>query len=208
MTTLNLQVSASADDCFENDVGDTDITDTSAVSDQTDEYHGFRWQNVTIPQGATIDGTTFQVYVSGSTVDEPYHQIYNEAADNAAEFVTDSLGGNNISSRAVSTAVLWDNADLGSSGGFATTASPINQVQSVINRAGWSSGNSLVLIINGYTGIPLTRDLGIDYYDLSSARGAKLDITYSAGDTGTNQAFTENGVQMTVINRVTVAEPY
>lgn len=182
MTTLNLQVAASADDAFEDQTGDTNINATDETSDQIDEWFGFRWQSVTVPQGATINSATFSPWVISSVLDEPYHDIYGQDADNAAAF-SDGTGNEDISTRTQTTATyFWDVADLVSGGGFeaVSDANIAAIVQEIIDRPGWSSGNAIVFIVVGHTGILITRDLGISSYDTSTARAAKLDIDYTA----------------------------
>ncbi|MGE3314015.1 MAG: hypothetical protein AB7O26_02785 [Planctomycetaceae bacterium] len=189
MTTLNLQVAHSADDAFEDDQGDTSITGTAHICDQNDEYFGHRWRNVTIPQGSTIHSASLQVYITSGSTDEPDVYTLAEAADNAAAFSAGS-GNEDLSTRTLvstSLAVEVAQSDLGSSGGFATmtpTNPPNNYgalVSVIVNRPGWASGNSLVFITRGNPGVSLTRDFGLDMYDLNSARGAKLDIDFTAG---------------------------
>src|SRR3972149_3272665 len=119
MATLNLQVNASGNDAYENDVGDTLTTSSAEICDAVDEFLGFRFLNVTIPNAATVNTAVLQVYITSSTTDEPDHTIYGEDVDNAGIFVEDGGGGNGISSRAPTTAtVSWCSTDLGSSGGF------------------------------------------------------------------------------------------
>lgn len=189
MTVLNLQVSASADDAYQESNGDTSITATAELIDREDEWIGLRWQNVTIPQGSTILSADLQVWITDSTTDEPYISILVEDADNSSAF---SAGSNNddISSRSVNAySVDIDNSNIGLSGQF-VSLTPTNGnnfgalVSIVVNRAGWASGNALSFIIKGSTGIDLTRDFGINFYDASAARGAKLIITYTAPGSG------------------------
>ena len=105
MTTLNLQVAASADDAQEDDVGDTDNNNTSVVCDDPDELIGMRWA-VAIAQGSTINSAALSVYLSDISVDEFAHECYAQASDNAASFTHGSENFNiSARTRASATAV-------------------------------------------------------------------------------------------------------
>ena len=185
-TTLNLQVGASAGDAFQ--VGTTvAINGVSINVDDVDEWFGAHWTNATIAAGSTIDTAFYSPYINGSASDEPFHILKGEDSDSAAAYATTS---DNINARPRTTASdSWDDTDLGTSGGFeqwgCTTTGGAGVdlkaiIQEIVDRAGWASGNNLALI---HTQISLqaTRDLQIDTYDSSSAKGAKLDITYTSG---------------------------
>jgi len=189
MTVLNLQVSASADDAYQNSAGDTSINDLEEIIDREDEYIGLRWQNVTIPQGSTILSADLQVWITGDTTDEPDINILVEDADNSAAF---SAGSNNddISGRSANAYTVGvDNSNIGVFGQL-VSLTPTNGnnfgalVSIVVNRAGWASGNALSFIIKGAPGISLTRDFGINFYDDGADRGAKLIVTYTAPGSG------------------------
>lgn len=189
MTVLNLQVSDSADDAYEESNGDTSITATAEIIDRNDEWIGLRWQNVTIPQGSTILSADLQVWITDDTTDEPDIYVYVETADDSAAFSA-GTENNDISLRPRDAyAVAIDNSNIGASGQF-VSLTPTNGnnfgalVSIVVNRVGWASGNALSFIIGGAPGISLTRDFGIDFYDEDPARGAKLIITYTAPGTG------------------------
>lgn len=211
MATLNLAITSGADDGFQEDTGDTTHSTTAEICDQEDEYFLFRFQNVTIPQGSTINSVDFKVYITGSTTDEPDHRIYCDDADNSAA-ITAGTGNDDISLRTETSSVVnWSSADLGSAGGLESTPNIVGPIQEVINRAGWASGNALSIIIHGRIGIAGTSDLGIDFYDLDPSRAATLDIEYTAAtpDTGINQSFTDNDTYInSCINRPVVVEAY
>jgi hypothetical protein len=188
MTTVNLQVNASADDAYQNDVDDVSITVGSQIVDDPARYFGHRW-SVPVPQGATINSADFIPYISNGNTDEPAVETYSEANDDAAAFVAGS-GNENISLRTPSSAthVEVESADLGVSNGFFNMSTAITNgatygglVQAVVNRAGWVSGNHLVFITRQKAGFSGARDFGVNMYDLSTAQAAKLDMDYTGG---------------------------
>jgi hypothetical protein len=185
-TTLNLQVGASADDAEQGSTDVVVINDTNAGSDALNEHVGTRFQNVTIPNASTIDDAIYSVTINSTGQDEPQHRVRGQAADDTAAFTT---GSNNIDARSRTTAsIQWNSADLGWTGGFsqwgASTAAGAGAtvetiIQEIVNRGGWVSGNSTVLIWEQHT-LDAARDLFIQTYDTSSAVAAKLDIDYTA----------------------------
>lgn len=182
MTVLNLGIIASADDAYQTPAGTVDINDAfTDVIDATTEYIGWRFQNVTIPQGATINSAILSLMPTGSTVDEPEHTFFGEDVDNAALFVA-GAGTFTISSRAMTAAsVLWSNANLGADGATYFNVPDIAAlIQEVVNRAGWVSGNSIVIICQG--GATSTRDLAVFMWDNdgTGATAAKLVIDHGA----------------------------
>lgn len=176
MTVLNLQVTASTDDARQNGVT-MDLTAANIVVNATDNWAGLRFLNVTIPKNSTISAATLQLYSPDTVSDDPNDDIYCEAADNAVTFGT---GDSDISNRSRTTSpVSWVATGVG---GAAWITSPdiASQVQQVVNRAGWVSGNALVVIFD-HTGTP---DWRWRAYNGDVSLAAKLDITYTAPATG------------------------
>lgn len=111
----------------------------------------FRFPSVTVPQGATITAASVQFDPrwsdSGTVVNL---DLYFNNVDNATAPTT--TGELDTRFGAVTAAVAWDavpawtadtpNADT-------TTPSLVSILQTVINRAGWASGNALLLLIDG-----------------------------------------------------------
>lgn len=180
MTTLNLQVGASADDAHEQ-AGVVTIDSGGFTADAENEWIGFRFQNVTIPQGAVIESAILALNILDSLSDEPSHRFDAEASDNAAAFTT---GASDISGRTLTGQhVDWNSADLGVvANEYVDVPDLATPVQAVIDRAGWASGNAVVITAHTIPGTPSpgSRDLGVNFWDLlGTARSATLDITYS-----------------------------
>lgn len=188
MTTINLQVSASSDDAFENNVGTVTTNGTSMVFNNAGYWIGYRFLNVTIPQGATINSANLQYYVTSTTRDDNEQDVYCEDVDDSATFTT---GASNISSRTLTTAKTTVSADSVGVGFY--TVSITSAVQEVINRAGWVSGNDLSVIMDALTGV----NLAPDTYDNSPTNAAKLDIDYTAASGNTNMFSGKFGMKLT-----------
>jgi len=173
MTVLNLQVAASADDAMEMWAGSPTLTDATIALSGADDFWGFRFLNVTIPQGATINTAVLSVYNFSSGDVTMRGIIYANDVDDAAVFTTT---GGNIEGRALTTAnVVWSATfafqNWNNSPGIASV------IQEIVDRGGWASGNALVILVKSTTGA----DAAIRTYDNLATRGAKLDIDYTAG---------------------------
>ena len=175
MTTLNLQVSQSSDDAFENAVGTVTINGTSMVFNNAGYWIGYRFQGVTIPNASTINTATLSYYVTSTTRDDNEQDVYGEDVDDAATF---STAASNISSRTLTTAKTTVSADSVGVGFYAVDVTAV--IQEIINRAGWVSGNDLALLMDALTGV----NLAPDTYDNSPTNAAKLDIDYTASGGG------------------------
>jgi hypothetical protein len=193
MTTINIPVAASSDDAYENNAGTVTLNGVSvgAQLNNIDEWAGFRFLNVTIP-AATINSASMSVIPTSTGNDEPIHPIYGEDQDNPATF---AVSANNISGRARTTAtVTWTNANLGATGTSRHDSDDISTIiQEIVDRAGWASGNALVLIIQGVDS-GLNRQLDVKSYDSAPADAAELDVDFTADSVTHNMAATVAGV--------------
>ena len=100
--------------------------------------------------------------------------IQGQAVDNAPAFTTTSLS---ISSRArTGAATSWQPAawsTVGAAGADQRTPNMASVIQEIVNRPGWTGGNSLVIIITG------TGRRTAESYEGDAAGAAKLTVEYS-----------------------------
>ncbi len=109
---------------------------------------GLRFQNITIPKGATIDSAFVQFCShEGKTAEDIAKiTITSEASDNAQTFDYDNL----ITARPQSTSsVQWTVAEDWEIWNFYRTPDIKSLIQEVVDRGGWAQGNSLALILKG-----------------------------------------------------------
>ena len=99
MATFNSTVAASSDDARQISGGTMELTGGYPNTNGSATWVGFRFTNVTIPQGATINSAAVSLAILA--YDDPDLDIYGDDVDDAATFTTTS---NNISSRALTTA--------------------------------------------------------------------------------------------------------
>ena len=146
----------------------------------------FRFQNITIAQGATIASAYFKPYKS-SYPSVPL-VINGIDADNAS---APSAGSDLASSNFTSANVSWS-----SSVGFGQqTSSDIKTIiQEIVNRSGWSSGNAMMLAVVtstfSYAGQYNWNGSSYDYSSASEA--AQLVIEYSSGSSTPIAAISMN----------------
>ena len=202
MVSVEVRVAAGSDDAEESASGSMSLTssDLELVYDGSDQMVGIRFSGVDIPQGATIVNAYVQFQVderhSGSTA----LTIEGEAIDDAPTFTSSS---GNISSRVRTSAnVAWSPlpwTTMGAAGPDQRTPDISQIIQEIVNRPGWSSFNSLVVIITG------TGERVAESYNGNQGGAPLLHVEYNTGppinrapgvDAGSNQTITlpENSV--------------
>jgi hypothetical protein len=179
--TINEQVGTGTDDAEVD--SDSDYQDTWGAiyigndSNVPDAQCGFRFQNVSIPQGATINSAYFKPTSNGSHSAHIDTVLRMQDADDAATFsnYSDFVG------RPKTTAsVTWD---FGTGSDWTTAeelqspdiAGPLGEV---IERQGWASGNDLVVFWDD-DGSTYGHMRAVYSYNGSSTYAAKLDATYT-----------------------------
>ena len=149
---LEVRVAASTDDAEEKPSGSMSLTssDIELVFDGSDQTVGMRFNAVTIPPGAAITNAYIQFQVDEANSEATSLVIEGEATDNATTF---SGSSGNISSRSrTASFVSWSPVPwttVGLAGPDQQTPNIASIIQEIVNRPGWSSGNSLVVIITG-----------------------------------------------------------
>jgi uncharacterized protein YjiK len=151
-SALEVQVAATSDDAEEQDSGVVQLysSDLELVFDRSNQKVGIRFNGITVPPRNIVNNAyiQFQVDEAGSTMTSL--AIQAEDIDNAPTFTSSSA---NISSRSTTTAsVSWSPPPWttpGQAGPDQRTPNIASVVQEIVNRPGWASGNSLVIIITG-----------------------------------------------------------
>ncbi|MBK6282517.1 MAG: hypothetical protein IPF54_07470 [Draconibacterium sp.] len=152
--TISVRVNQSTDDSEEDtDDGSIDIesSDLELIHDSSynrDQIVGMRFQNVEIPAGANILSAYIEFETDETVNTNPCNlRILGQAADNPATF-TENV--NDISSRnQTSASVNWSPEDWPTVNVKHQTPDITSIAQEIVNRAGWTSGNAMVYLIEG-----------------------------------------------------------
>ena len=151
--TLEIRLEASSDDAEERDSGKMNLTSADlelVFEGGGDQTVGMRFNGVDIPQGAKILGAYVQFQADEIHTGATELTIQGEDTDHAATFLTSRW---NISPRPRTTEVVrWSPVPwttVGEAGLDQQTPDIASVLQEIVDRPGWSSGNSLVIIIHG-----------------------------------------------------------
>jgi len=112
---------------------------------------GLRFTGMTIPANALIT-SAFLTFVAKTPVSPNVNTgttnltLRGEATDNSGEFTTTFY---NVSNRSTTSASASWSPGSWTSGSSYNSASLVTVIQEIVNRAGWTSGNAMSLIITG-----------------------------------------------------------
>tara|TARA_R100001443_G_scaffold5858_5_gene14671 strand:+ start:3171 stop:3860 length:690 start_codon:yes stop_codon:yes gene_type:complete len=138
----------------------------------------FRFQNVTVAQGATISSAYLKPYQSSSASRTLSVKGFNK--DN----VSAPTAGSDLAASNFTTAGIT-NFVTGTGSGQKTSPDIKDIVQEIVDRAGWSSGNSMMFALWLDLGGASDTYVLLRSYDYSSAsEAAQLVIEYEGGGGG------------------------
>lgn len=174
MASQTITIANNNHDADQNAATDVTLNRTAFTHDVTGEYLALLFPGVTAGQGDTINSATVDVYVIGTTADDPGGTWYAADENDAA---APAASANNISGRTPTTAtVAWSDTNVtGGTADFAATPDLATIIQEVVDRPGWASGNDILLIFasNG------TGSMRVGYRDGNASWAASLTIDYT-----------------------------
>nr|NIM50710.1 hypothetical protein [Gemmatimonadales bacterium] len=179
ISVVEVQVASSSDDAEERVDGSVSLSssDLELVYDGGgDQVVGMRFNGVSIPPGATISKAYVQFEADGTHSGPTSLTIQGEDVDNALTF--DSVSGNISSRPRTSAAVAWlpnPWTTVGEAGPDQQTPDIASVIQEIVNRTGWSDGNSVVIIITG------TGERAAASYNGDPAGAPVLHVEYTTG---------------------------
>lgn len=150
---LNSRIDSGTDDAEERTTRKVQLfsSDLELVFDGSDQTVGLRFNNIAVPLQATIVSAYVQFKVDEPKTVATALLIRGQAADNATTFQKKTSG--DISGRPrTGASASWNPpgwSTVGAAGTDQRTPDIANVIQEIIDRPGWSSGNSLVLILTG-----------------------------------------------------------
>lgn len=155
---------------------------------------GVRFTSVPINNAETITSATLQFEPRNTDSGVTNLRIYGElpADDNADQFIDGQA--NNISNRPLTTAYVdWMNVPAWTAGqeGVNTTTPDLSPIiQEIVNRAGWSNGNALSIILYDHPTSPSSDQRKANSEDSNNNPAPTLVITYGSGNVPDWQAGT------------------
>jgi PKD repeat protein len=176
LITVEIPVAAGSDDAEEKQSGSMRLTssDLELTFDGTQQTVGMRFNGVVVPQGASVVNAYVQFQVDEESTNSASLMIEGQDIDDAPTFASSS---GNISSRTRTTAsagwtpLPW--TTVGEAGLDQQTPDVSSVIQEIVNRPGWTSGNSLVIIITG------TGKRVADSYNGNQAGASTLHVEYT-----------------------------
>jgi spore germination protein YaaH len=181
------QVLASADDARNINGGTSKSINATTQHlgkfSTTDYWNGWRFNNVTIPQGATIQSATLDLYsaqvTSGTTAKVIF---YGVDEDDTAAFNTSTSYPEGKTRTTASVTKDFTVSEWSALGFGVDLVDVTTLIQEIVDRAGWESGNDLAIVAHD-NGSSDNNYIGYSTYDRATDRGAKLTITLDAGIT-------------------------
>lgn len=184
MATFN--IAANGDDGHCNNAASPVFTNTgnwvTMGRSSTNYYSGFfRFDDITIPAGSTIDTckVTFQSVSNKSGNDANFNIYFCDEDDADAP-----TSVNSFNEKPLTDAVTWNAVSSWSTGSNYDTPELKTILQTVIDREGWASGQAVCLMVNNNSSTSGA------YRQAKSKDGASapaiLTVTYTAPSVGTN----------------------
>ena len=195
--TVTAQAAASGDDAEETLSSGTMNLNSPSLELGEDNFAGsgdaqmigLRFDNVAVPQGATINRAFLRFTAAASTSAFTSLRIYGEATDDAPSFTTTN---SDASSRTTSANIVgWVNVAAWTSGNTYDSPDLSNIVMDIVHRSGWASGQAMAFLING------SGHRDAVSFDASSTGAPQLIIEYATPtSTGTIIEYDASGTAL------------
>lgn len=159
------------------------VVEYTTTPSDLDLMTGLRFQQVNIPQGATITSArvNFIAAASHSTTDNLQLRVRAENVDDAQPFTT---GTGDLSLRSKTSAEeLWSPEADWTVDESITGPDVTDLVQEVVSRSGWCGNNSLAIYLEPTSGSPAGSRLSYAF-DSTLQQHAELVVSYTGGASG------------------------
>jgi len=177
-TNISIRVGSGNDDAEERlSTGYMSLSssDLEFVRDGNDQEIGIRFNSIEIPQGSTISSANLTFVIDEKYTQETNLNIFAHDTDNSPTFTNTDY---NITGREkTSNSVQWNSLLSPDVGETLISPNIKTVIQEIINRQGWSSGNSITIIING-SGLRT-----VESYNGDSQKAPLLRIRYIITET-------------------------
>ncbi|MBI1223634.1 MAG: hypothetical protein GC192_00225 [Bacteroidetes bacterium] len=174
--SISVQINAGSDDAEQNLATNSVVTgsnDLELVYDLVGQSVGMRFNGISIPKNAAITNAYIEFYNKTALSSSVTLTINGEASDNPSTFTT---AYNNITGRAKTAAsASWTPGNWATVNAAYQTSDISNIVQEIVNRSGWASGNSMVMLINT-TSTNFRRAYS---YEAGASKAPRLVVNYT-----------------------------
>ncbi|WP_210396388.1 PilC/PilY family type IV pilus protein [Motiliproteus sediminis] len=187
----------------ESDAVKLHVEYSSGLGGGTAQTIGLRFNEIMVPQGATITSATLSMTAESNNAASATLTFQGEAADQSAPF---EEANGNISGRSKTSATVgWTGAPAFNANSTYTSPDLTSIVQEIVNRGGWCGGNSLSLFITGNelrdlksfeNNIDETATLNITYNTATVPNGACVYNQYAANIVHGNDDAEQDGSSM------------
>lgn len=170
-------ISSSGGDAYEiGSVVNTSSSSLKLSSGTTEVLTGLRFDDLNIPQGATITNAYIRFTSEGFNSSATDLTFSGELTESSTAFTSSS---GDISSRTLTSAsVLWDtDNDWPESGDTLSSADISSVIQEIVDQSGWCGSNALNIIIEGNSTSTASAQTATSY-DEGSGLGPKLIVEY------------------------------
>jgi len=155
-------------------------SDLEVVTESSLQAVGLRFNDLLIPQGATISAAYIEFVVDETNNETTVLCMQAEASDDAAQFGNDS---GNISRRPLGNQTIeWSVAGWNSVGETQRSPDISPLIQALVAREGWRAGNSIAIIVNG-SGKRVAKS-----YDGDPTAAPRLHVRFKSGPPSTTNA--------------------
>ncbi|MCR4346805.1 MAG: VWA domain-containing protein [Sulfuricaulis sp.] len=145
-----------------------------------EQYVGVRFQNIQVPQGATIVSAEMDFRIRTTNSAAASLIIDGQASDSATTFTGTAFNISNTTLRprtSSSVSVPWNSLPNPAAGQPLTTPSLTGIVSEIVNRTGWASGNAMAFFIKAGAA---SGPRNVEAFETSPGRAPFLRITYQA----------------------------
>jgi VCBS repeat-containing protein len=176
--SVSSRVSSSSDDAEERiSSGSVNLSSTDlelGADNDSNQWIGMRFNQINIPQGATILGAYIEFEVDETGSDPTSVTIHGQAVDDAPSFSTVSF---DISNRARTLAqVAWNDIPPWTERNVKWQTPDLSTIlQEIVDRPFWVSGNSIAILLKG------TGRRTAESYNGEPPEAAKIVVEYTTG---------------------------
>jgi len=166
--TFTAQISSDNDDAEQR----SGITLNGNVLNIDKDRVGLRFQNVLIPKGATVLSAEIDITAQGNNSNTSSVKIYGHDVNDSGAYDSSNDVTSRLSNKSTAANVTWSFANWSTNVVY-TSPDIKTIVQEIINRGGWTPGNSLSILLDNVTGSGERRGYT---YDNKPAKSVKLRI--------------------------------